>query len=100
MEELQHKYRFVMEVLSHMGLPLMDEKIIAYTEKFAADISEDERKKMTQKLFSKNFVLHILGQLTSLFGNFILKLALSMYVLDTTLLSEMQTGKQPLYQNV
>ncbi len=55
---------------------------------------------MTQKLFSKNFVLLILGQLTSLFGNFILKLALSMYVLDTTLLSEMQTGKQPLYQNV
>lgn len=39
---------------------------------------------MTQKLFSKNFVLLILGQLTSLFGNFILKLALSMYVLDTT----------------
>lgn len=45
MEELQHKYRFVMEVLSHMGLPLMDEKIIAYTEKFAADISVDEKKK-------------------------------------------------------
>lgn len=39
---------------------------------------------MTQELFSKNFVLLILGQLTSLFGNFILKLALSMYVLDTT----------------
>lgn len=39
---------------------------------------------MTQKLFSKNFVLLILGQITSLFGNFILKLALSMYVLDAT----------------
>lgn len=37
---------------------------------------------MTQKLFTKNFVLLILGQLTSLFGNFILKLALSMYVLE------------------
>lgn len=39
---------------------------------------------MTQKLFSKNFMLLILGQVTSLFGNFILKLALSMYVLDVT----------------
>lgn len=39
---------------------------------------------MTQKLFSKNFLLLILGQLTSLFGNYILRLALSMYVLETT----------------
>ena len=39
---------------------------------------------MTQKLFTKNFTLLILGQLTSLFGNFILKLALSMYVLEVT----------------
>ena len=39
---------------------------------------------MTQKLFTKNFTLLILGQATSLFGNFILKLALSMYVLDVT----------------
>ncbi|MDE7250144.1 MAG: MFS transporter, partial [Lachnospiraceae bacterium] len=39
---------------------------------------------MTQKLFTKNFVLLIFGQLTSLFGNFILKLALSMYVLEVT----------------
>ena len=39
---------------------------------------------MTQKLFTKNFVLLISGQLTSLFGNFILKLALSMYVLEVT----------------
>ena len=39
---------------------------------------------MTQKLFTKNFVLLILGQLTSLFGNFILRLALSMYVLEVT----------------
>ena len=39
---------------------------------------------MTEKLFSKNFALLILGQLTSLFGNFILKLALSMYVLEVT----------------
>ncbi|MCM1225411.1 MAG: MFS transporter [Lachnospiraceae bacterium] len=39
---------------------------------------------MTQKLFTRNFILLILGQLTSLFGNFILKLALSMYVLEAT----------------
>lgn len=39
---------------------------------------------MEQRLFTKNFILLILGQLTSLFGNFILKLALSMYLLDVT----------------
>ena len=39
---------------------------------------------MTEKLFTKDFTLLILGQLTSLFGNFILKLALSMYVLEVT----------------
>ncbi len=39
---------------------------------------------MKEKLFTKNFTLLILGQLTSLFGNFILKLALSMYVLEVT----------------
>ena len=39
---------------------------------------------MTEKLFTKNFTLLVLGQLTSLFGNFILKLALSMYVLEAT----------------
>lgn len=39
---------------------------------------------MNEKLFTKNFILLILGQLTSLFGNFILKLALSMYVLEIT----------------
>ncbi len=39
---------------------------------------------MTEKLFTRNFILLITGQLTSLFGNFILKLALSMYVLETT----------------
>ena len=39
---------------------------------------------MTEKIFTKNFTLLILGQVTSLFGNFILKLALSMYVLEVT----------------
>lgn len=39
---------------------------------------------MTQKLFSKNFTLLVLGQVSSLFGNFILKFALSMYVLEVT----------------
>ena len=39
---------------------------------------------MKERLFTKNFALLVLGQLTSLFGNFILKLALSMYVLEVT----------------
>ncbi len=39
---------------------------------------------MKQTLFTKNFVLLILGQASSLFGNFILKLALSMYILEIT----------------
>lgn len=39
---------------------------------------------MIQKLFTKNFTLLVLGQVSSLFGNFILKFALSMYVLDIT----------------
>lgn len=38
-EELHHKYRFVMEVLGHMGLPLFDEGIVSFTEKFIHDIS-------------------------------------------------------------
>lgn len=39
---------------------------------------------MGQELRTKNFILLVLGQATSLFGNFILKLALSMYVLEIT----------------
>ncbi|NLZ46856.1 MAG: MFS transporter [Clostridiales bacterium] len=39
---------------------------------------------MKDKLFTKNFTLLILGQVSSLFGNFILKFALSMYVLEVT----------------
>ncbi len=39
---------------------------------------------MERKLFTKNFTLLILGQASSLFGNYILRLALSMYVLETT----------------
>lgn len=39
-EELHHKYRFVMEVLSYMGLPLLDDQILSFTEKFITDISE------------------------------------------------------------
>lgn len=39
---------------------------------------------MAQKLFTKNFILLVLGQASSLFGNYILKLALSMYVLEIT----------------
>lgn len=39
---------------------------------------------MEEKLFTKNFILLVLGQVSSLFGNYILRLALSMYVLETT----------------
>jgi MFS family permease len=37
-----------------------------------------------QRLFTKNFTLLVLGQASSLFGNYILRLALSMYVLEMT----------------
>ncbi len=39
---------------------------------------------MGQKLFTKNFTLLVMGQVSSLFGNYILRLALSMYVLEET----------------
>ena len=39
-KELHHKYHFVMEVLDHMGLPLLDDEIVSFTEKFIADISK------------------------------------------------------------
>lgn len=39
---------------------------------------------MERKLFTKNFTLLVLGQASSLFGNYILRLALSMYVLEVT----------------
>lgn len=38
-EELLHKYRFVTEALSHMGLPLFDDETMAFTEKVITDIS-------------------------------------------------------------
>ena len=37
-----------------------------------------------KKLFHRNFSLMIIGQIISLFGNAILRFALSMYVLDLT----------------
>ncbi len=37
-----------------------------------------------ERLFTRNFTLLILGQVSSLFGNYILRLALSMYVLEAT----------------
>ena len=39
---------------------------------------------MKQKLFTRNFTLLILGQTSSLIGNFSLKFALSMYILEQT----------------
>lgn len=39
---------------------------------------------MAPRLFTRNFILLMLGQVFSLFGNFILRLALSVYLLDRT----------------
>ena len=39
-EEIHHKFRFVMDVLGYMGLPIFDEEAVSFTEKFIADISE------------------------------------------------------------
>lgn len=39
-QELHHKYRFVMEVLEYMGLPLLNDDILSFAEKFITDISE------------------------------------------------------------
>ena len=44
-EELRHKYRFIMEVLDKMGLPLIDDEIISFTEKFVSDIVEKGENK-------------------------------------------------------
>ncbi len=43
-EELLHKYRFVAEMLNHMGLPLYDDDTMSFTEKFIADITEKRRE--------------------------------------------------------
>ena len=39
---------------------------------------------MSQRLFNRNFTMVLIGQLISLFGNSILRFALSLYVLDIT----------------
>lgn len=39
---------------------------------------------MTSKLFNRNFTLLLFGQISSLFGNTILRFALSMYILEAT----------------
>ena len=39
-EELHHKYRFVMKMLEHMGLPIFDDEAVSFTEKFINDISQ------------------------------------------------------------
>lgn len=43
-EEIRHKYRFIVEVLSVMGLPLTDEDMVSIAEKFLADISTKKGK--------------------------------------------------------
>ncbi|MCM1135304.1 MAG: TetR/AcrR family transcriptional regulator [Clostridium sp.] len=41
-EEIRHKYRFIVEMLAAMGLPLTDNELTGIAEKFLADISEKE----------------------------------------------------------
>lgn len=41
-EEIRHKYCFIMEVLSRMGLPILDDETMAYAEDFLARLSEGE----------------------------------------------------------
>lgn len=47
---------------------------------------------MKDKLFTRNFTFLILGQVSSLIGNYTLKFALSMYVLE-------QTGSASIFGN-
>lgn len=42
-EEIQHKFQFIIEVLAHMGLPLLDERTTPLAEEFLKAISECER---------------------------------------------------------
>lgn len=41
-EEIRHKYQFIMEVLSALGLPLADETLVSVAEQFLADITTNE----------------------------------------------------------
>lgn len=38
--ELLHKYRFVMDVLSHMGLPVLEKEHTTFTKKLISDLAE------------------------------------------------------------
>ena len=39
--EIRHKFHFIMDVLSKMGLPILDEKAMELSEKFLSDISPE-----------------------------------------------------------
>lgn len=39
-EEIQHKYRFVMETLSRMGLPILDDETMAFVKEVLDEIAE------------------------------------------------------------
>lgn len=49
-EELLHKYRFVTEALACMGLPLYDDDMISFIEKFITDITETPMSENTGKI--------------------------------------------------
>ena len=44
-EEIRHKYCFIMEALSRMGLPILDDETMAYAEDLLERLSEDEGDK-------------------------------------------------------
>lgn len=47
-------------------------------------LNAEKGQQMKQKLFTGNFTLLILGQISSLIGNYTLKFALSMHILEIT----------------
>lgn len=45
-EEIHHKYRCIVDLLDHMGLPIFDDETTSFTEKFIDDISEKEENEL------------------------------------------------------
>lgn len=43
-EEIRHKYQFILKMLSMMGLPLIDDEMADIAEKFLTDISPEGRE--------------------------------------------------------
>ena len=48
-EEIRHKYRFVMEALSKMGLPIFDNETMSFAEKLLEDISSTGKEQTNER---------------------------------------------------